>query len=414
MNLKMIKIIAIKESLDLFRDKRTILSMIIIPVIAIPLLVSAIGWFSFSTIKKLQDKTSVIAIMGSELAVDQADLLGNTAGLEVIAPPENLSSAELIHQEHVKLVVSFNDGIETAFDNLAAVETGEQGDEVPFTELPGIDLIYDSTDDEAGIIRSKVENILLEYRDATVTKWLVGQDIKPQIVRPWPIKKVDVAPPAKKAAEFLSKFLPYMILLLCLQSAMYPAMDLTAGEKERSTIETLLVNPVSRVDIVLGKYIAVSLMAIGSAVFTLGSEYIYFKWFVGSFADGAFNLELEPTSILMALALLVPVAMLFSAMLLAISIYARSMKEAQSYIGPLMMLIIFPSMASMIPGVELGWGLTLIPVFNVTLVMKSALLQDYSEILKMITVFGVNGIYAIIGIFIAVKLFEREKVIFRS
>jgi len=195
---------------------------------------------------------------------------------------------------------------------------------------------------------------------------------------------------------------------------MYPAMDLTAGEKERSTIETLLVNPVSRLDIVLGKYIATSVMALGSALFTLVSQLVFFRWLSGNLVEGMISLRIEPSAALAGLLLLLPVALMFAAVLLAISIFARSMKEAQSYVGPLMMLVIFPSMVSLIPGLKLSWATAFIPVFNVTLVMKSALLQDYSQVAMMAAVFLINAFYAVLALLAALRIFQREQVIFRS
>jgi sodium transport system permease protein len=112
--------------------------------------------------------------------------------------------------------------------------------------------------------------------------------------------------------------------------------------------------------------------------------------------------------------MLLPVALTFSAVMLAVCLHARSMKEAQSYMGPLMMLVIFPSMASMIPGLELNLGLAFVPVFNVTLLIRDALLQDYSHLGMMATVFAINLGYAGLALWAAVRMFQREEVIFRS
>jgi len=211
-----------------------------------------------------------------------------------------------------------------------------------------------------------------------------------------------------------ARFLPYIILLLCIQGAMYPAMDLTAGEKERNTIETLLVNPVSRLDIVLGKYVATAIMAMGSALFTLGGQYAYLRWAGDRMVEGGLPFTIDPAALGIGLLLLLPVALIFSALLLAVCIRARSMKEAQSYLGPLMMLVIFPSMANLIPGLKLSIGLAFAPVFNVTLLMRDVLRQDYGDMGLMALVFAINMVYAALALWTAVRMFSREEVIFRS
>ncbi len=428
MNLKLVRVVAGKEMVDLLRDRRTIISMVVIPVVAIPLLIAGISWFSISSMEKLQEKRSPVALLGAEYAGEQLELL---RGAESIALREDLAGGRpadsLVFADGVKLVVEFGPRLPLAFEGLergeahpagagAATEEGVaedlDGDEAG--DGPAVNLYYDSTDDEARVATEKVVALLVSYREQRVRDWLSERGIEARIVKPWTVERRDIAPPKRKAADFVARFLPYLILILCLQGAMYPAMDLTAGEKERSTIETLLVNPVSRLDIVLGKYIATSVMALGSALFTLVSQLVFFRWLSGNLVEGMISLRIEPSAALAGLLLLLPVALMFAAVLLAISIFARSMKEAQSYVGPLMMLVIFPSMVSLIPGLKLSWATAFIPVFNVTLVMKSALLQDYSQVAMMAAVFLINAFYAVLALLAALRIFQREQVIFRS
>lgn len=408
MNLRIINVVAAKELRDLFRDRRTIISMILVPVLSIPLLITGMSWLSLRSIARLQESDITVAVLAME---QDAGLM---AGLEEMdgrfrywnADELELPADSLFDFEDTKVVLEFGPGLEQALENLDQPDLGG--------ETPRIRIYYDSTDDEAKMGGRDLRRQIVDLRDEKLRSWLARNGLREDLTRPWLVDHIEIAPPQKQAAEYVARFLPYLILILCLQGAMYPAMDLTAGEKERSTIETLLVNPVSRLDIILGKYIATSIMALGSALFTLGGEFVYFRWAADSLTKGALQIHLDPGAAGVGLLLLLPVALIFSAVMLALSMYARSMKEAQSYLGPLMILVIFPSMVSMVPGLKLNLAMAFLPVVNVTLLMKDALLQDYSQWGLMLLVFAINLVYAGMALAVALYVFRRESVIFRS
>jgi len=408
MNLHVIRTVAAKELLDLLRDRRTILSMVVIPVLAIPLLVSGVAWFSVHSMRKLESQRARVAVVGEQYAGERLDGLrgGADSALVYETAPQGRTVDSLLQRDGFRAVLEFDAGLPEAFARLDAPADG--------AEPPQVRLHYDSTDDAAKVAGRRLRESLVALREAEVERWIAARGLNPALLQPWTVRHVETAPPQKQAAEMLARFLPYMILLLCLQGAMYPAMDLTAGEKERSTIETLLVNPVSRLDLILGKYVATAAMAMATAVFTLGGEVAFFAWAADRFAKGLIPVHVDPLAALVGLLLLLPVALLFAAVLLAISLYARSLKEAQSYLGPLMMVVIFPAVVSLIPGVGLDWKLAFAPVFNVTLLMKAALLQDFSQPGLMAAVFGINLVYAALALWAALAMFRREQVIFRS
>jgi sodium transport system permease protein len=406
-NLSVIRTVAAKELLDLLRDRRTILSMVVIPVLAIPLLITGISWFSLRSMQSLEEQGARVAVIGAEQGGERLEALRTGERYEFEPAPAGRSVDSLLARDGFRVVLEFDPRLPEA---LARLDRPALGDESP----PEVLLHYDSTDDAAKVVGRRLSERLSELRAAEVQDWIAGRGLHPALLQPWTLRHVETATAKKQAAELLARFLPYVILILCLQGAMYPAMDLTAGEKERSTIETLLVNPVSRLDLILGKYVATAAMALGTAVFTLGGQYAYFAWAADTLAKGAISLHIDPLAALVGLLLLLPVALLFAALLLAISLYARSLKEAQSYLGPLMMVVIFPAMVSLIPGMGLSWKMAFAPVFNVTLLMKAALMQDFSQPALMIAVFFINLGYAALALWAALGMFNREQVIFRS
>jgi sodium transport system permease protein len=202
---------------------------------------------------------------------------------------------------------------------------------------------------------------------------------------------------------------------------MYPAMDLTAGEKERGTMETLLCCPASRADIVIGKFFMVltgSLVAVGfSLISLLGSLLVIGAAFMpgsqGPAAHGAAMPTIDPLGILGVLAMVAPVAVLFSAILFSVSLYAKSSKEAQSYIMPMTFAVVIPCVIGILPGIELNYRLALVPVLNISLVCKE-MLSGAWHWGYIAVIFGSTAIYAAAALGVAVWMFRREDVIFRT
>jgi sodium transport system permease protein len=203
-------------------------------------------------------------------------------------------------------------------------------------------------------------------------------------------------------------------------------MDLTAGEKERGTMETLLCSPVARGDIVLGKFLMVltgSLSAMLLSLASLGAS----AWFAGMLftgggkaaaataakaASGAMPM-IDPVGILGVIAMVLPVAVLFSAVIFTVALFAKSYKEAQSYVAPMMIVVIMPAVVGMLPGIDLNAKFALIPILNLSLVCKEMLSGvwhwDYIAL-----IFGSSCVYAGIALWLAVRMFNREDVIFRA
>ena len=408
MNLHIVGVVAAKELRDLMRDRRTIISMVVIPVLAIPLLLMGVSWLTSRSIEKLESQSAGVVVRGHDQDAGLLDELQSDSSRFVYQLDANpaLPTDSLLARENVAVVLEFGPGLGRALERIASPQSAEPA--------PVIMLYYDSTDDEAKMAGGDLMERLTALRARRLEGWLKERGLRPDLTAPWEVRHVETAPPTRQAAEMLARFLPYLILILCIQGAMYPAMDLTAGEKERSTIETLLVNPVSRLDVVLGKYLATSAMALGSAVFTLGGQYAFFRTLAHRIMPGGLPFSVDPAALGLGLLLLLPVALTFAAVLLAVCLHARSMKEAQSYLGPMMMVVIFPSMASMIPGLKLSLALAFVPVFNVTLLMRDAFMQDYSRLGMMGLVFVINLGYAALALWAAVRMFQREEVIFRS
>ena len=235
------------------------------------------------------------------------------------------------------------------------------------------------------------------------------------LLKPIKIEKQNVADDREVWGERLGGMLPYFIFILCLQGAMAPAADLGAGEKERGTLETLLISPMDRHKLVLGKFFTIATAGIITALITVSSMAI---WGLVLSQGMAVEFVVKIMSMiglvdfLLIFLMLVPVVAVFAAILLSLSIYARSFKEAQSYMGSLIMVVIFPVIIAMMPGVELKGGWVWVPLTNVALAMKE-LFKGTMDYFALFGIFTSTAVIATGLIFFCIHWFNKEKVLFR-
>jgi sodium transport system permease protein len=206
-----------------------------------------------------------------------------------------------------------------------------------------------------------------------------------------------------------------MLILAAFSGGIYAAFDQVAGEKERGTLETLLVSPASRRDIVLGKFGAVvgvclvsSLLSIAGLVIPFVSGLKAFDWL----ARG--EVQLSATAALVVLLVLLPLSVLFAGILLAVSTFARNQKEAQTYLGSLFPLVLVPALLGMILGAESASRLlALVPILNAALIIKQALSGSYDPVFIGLA-FAASAVYAAAALWLATRLFQKESVLIKA
>jgi sodium transport system permease protein len=402
MKLGKIGIVYRKELVDSLRDRRTLFSMVVAPILLMPVLILGMGGLVARSITKLSKELAPIMVLGAEHSAATVEGLKKIKTLKLVPPSTNY--AEMISNRKIRAAIE----ISTGFDE--ALRTGESAT-IRIHKYEG------DVKSQFGV--QQLEHFFRNLHDETVAARLRNRELPAGLVRPFEVVQNNVAPPAKVGGSMLGGIIPYMIIMMCFAGAMYPAIDLTAGEKERGTIETILCSPVSRLELALGKFLMVFTGSMASAVFSMASLTATFylaKYYLGFQGRSGMlfaTLTIDPNSILAVFLIMVPVVVFFAATLLAIALLARSYKEAQSYISPLMMVIIMPAVMSLMPGVELNSKLAWVPVLNTSLVSKEVISGHYPWALIGVT-FASSCIYAAIALGIATRLFEREEVIFRT
>jgi sodium transport system permease protein len=403
MRLRNIGIVYHKELVDSLRDRRTVISMIVVPLLLMPLLTIGMGALSLTLVDQAQKETPRVMILGGADSPGVIAELQQLKDVEVV--PANPDFAEEISNKEIRAAVEIPQGFEA---KLAAGETSTVKIYMYEGEL------------KSGFGADRLQRFFRELRDRTIRKHLEARQLPISLVRPFDIEQQNVAPPEKVGGAILGGLVPYFVILLCLTGAMYPAMDLTAGEKERGTIETILCSPVSRTHLVLGKFLMVLTASIATAILTITSMAVSFgagkKLLLGvtqGEADAALQITITGKAMISIFFIVLPLAVFFSAALLALSLFAKSFKEAQSYISPLMIVAILPAVAAVLPGVELSPALALVPVLNTSLVSKEIITGTYQWGLIAL-IFLSSSVYAVAALAIAVKLFQREDVLFRT
>ncbi len=407
MNLRKVWIIFRKEFLDIIRDRRTLISMVLLPIAVIPMLMLGVGGLMSSQIEKLEKRNSPVILLNSRWAPELLDFLQDTPGLQVIHSIQDSSTAvAMLHDRTVMAVIRVPDGFE---DRLTAQRDAADSLQVRIE--------YDQSNQESQTAMVKVKDALNTYRRQIVQRQLARMNLSPSLMEPFSIQTENRASEAQMTGAALGMFLPYLVIILAMTGCTYPAIDLTAGEKERGTMETLLVSPASRLELVLGKFLTTMLAGFITATLTLLSMTMTLISGASMFSDemggAGLSLSLDPVALLMVFFLFIPLVALFASLLIAIAINARSYKEAQSYVYPLLILIIIPAITSMMPGMETQARMALIPVVNISLILRDTLMGIYNPALIALT-FLTSAAYAGIGIFIAFRVFQKETVLLRT
>ncbi len=382
-----------KEMLDTLRDRRTLLSMVALPLVAIPLLFVVGSKFMSIAEKKAGEEAVTVAVRNLDVV---PGLFNALAGW--------------------KFQIKVKDDVK------AAVEAKEVAMGVEPVLLPDgrkeIRIYVDLTRPASDIAAGKVSAALETFRKNSVKFELLRRGVPEAVMEPFAVNRINIAPKQRMAGFFLGSMMGYFVILLMFAAGMYPAIDMTAGEKERRTLEVYLSSPASRGQIILGKLLAATTAVFVTALLSMLSlvvsvRYASFGKSMKGLADLAAKMPLDAGTISLVLLALLPTAVLAASLMIAIALFAKSFKEAQSYLTPLMMAAIFPLLAGMVPGLQLTPALALIPLFNVCQLIKEIFLGDYSTAAFAVTM-GANILYAALAFAAAVRVFNNEKVLFRT
>jgi sodium transport system permease protein len=398
MNARVVRTIYAKELVDSLRDRRTLISTILLPVFLMPTLLFTMTTITARVVSTAAKEIPAVMVVGGEDSPGVRAELEKSGRFSVRTATSDWKT--LIADKRVRAAVEIPPGFERGLARGSA---------------PAVTLYHFEGELKSGMAVGQLESFFTDLRVRTTTKLLAERGLPASVARPFELKRANIVPPQKTGGNQLGGIVAYFIVMLCIVGAMYPAMDLAAGEKERGTMETLLCSPASRADIVVGKFLMVltgSLAAVGCSLVSMGLTLSIIGSAMKAQGHGP-GVVLDPVGILGLLVMVIPVAVLFSALLFAVSLFAKSYKEAQTYATPIMIAVIVPIVIGILPGIDLDLRLALVPILNISLVCKE-MLSGVWHWGYIAVVFGSTALYAGVALALAVRMFKSEEVIFRT
>lgn len=387
-----------KEGLDTLRDRRAIIAMIVIPMVIFPVIFGGLGFFAIKEVKKAQEKVLKIGLIQAPES-PLVDSLTNQEGFELSDLPSGIDAKDQVDNNGLDAVIVFN---ESFADELNGTGAGE------------LSLHYRSTGN-GGISRNRIMNVIRDYQTSVRETRIKDLGYTLDFINPVKVDFQDTATQQEQIGEAIGGFIPYLFIILCFTGAMYPAIDLGAGEKERGTLETLLTSSAPLIQIILGKLALIvcsglfaaslSMTSMGLAMMSMGSR-------IGDISS-QIGPMLQPLNILLFFSLLFPLTIFFASFLMTLSFFAKSFKEAQSIISPMMALIFIPLIFGMMPWVKLTYVTAAVPILNISLASK-AIFSGNVEWGPVAVVYVSLIALAGIGFVACTKLASKESILFRS
>lgn len=397
--MKIISIVFKKEIMDMFRDRKTIIMSILIPMIMLPLIYGFMGKGMSKEIEEVNKKLKIAVIKEGE-----SKLSGYLDGIDTV---------EVIE------VDDYNKAIDSGKIDTAIIIPKDFDETVKSAQEMNIQLVYDPASSKSRMTMDALNGLVKSFSDNIVKMRLKEKDIDISILTPFNVQqtfmKVETnGETAGRGRLMLAMLLPMLLVMYAASSPLGSAVDLAAGEKERGTLEPLLTTKANRTSLLWGKLFAITVMGMITVVASLAGLVIALKQNPVLFGAEAGKLALDTKSLLFIAILTILLTMVFAAVELAISMYARSFKEAQTYLAPvtiISMLIGFSSYAINVK--SLTNTHFFIPVYNVALCLKEIALGRLS-MLHFWTTTGVMAVVVIASIVFARIMFNKEKVIFRT
>lgn len=441
MNWRNVKLIFHRELRDQLRDRRTLFTIAVLPLLMYPLL--GMAFLQMANFSK--EHPSKVVVLGVENLPEDNPLFGDVEKQEDSKKSKTPSKVQqLVELESRPMDEVWQKAIELeqlkqngedpgrskSVKSIRALLVSESIDclvVVPpdfAKEIDGklqteVRVFSRASDDKSRMASSRVETIFGKYRDSLVRQNLKKKSITSAEIQPFRVAKFDLSSDQSKRAAVWSRVLPFVVFIWALTGAFYPAIDLCAGEKERGTLETLLSSPASRTEIVWGKLFTVIAFSMGTSLLNLLSMSFTGLFVIQSMArmsENAMSIGAPPFFAFgWLIVALIPLSALFSATSLAIASFARSSKEGQYYLMPILLISLPLMMLPMMPGAELDLGTSLIPISGLMLVLRALIENRYTEALQFAApVLAVTFFCCLLVIRWAVNQFNNEKVLFRE
>lgn len=383
-----------KEMREILRDRRMLFLVILMPFFIYPVLFLLMGKVGAGQEEKLQNEKISLFVSGLPDSHELLKLLSADSSL-------------------VLQLRAFDEVMLDSLPESMGLEIPADFDEKIRAGLTASPVLYvDESDYLLSARKENVQALLQAYSNQLLSGRLAAQSLSPAFVEPVSLQVRDISSRDDKLGRLLGTILPSLLLLLIFTGCIYIAIDITAGEKERKTLQTLYVTTASENAIIAGKFLAVASVGLSSAFMNVLSLLLGLQLQMSELGANAelLSFSVSAASWLGLVSLIVLSTAFLAAISMVVAVLANSYKEAQSYITPLMMLVLLPIMVSQLPGLELSAKTALIPMLNISLAMGSLLASDVSYTLVGL-VLAMLVVYILLALWFAGRVFSNENIV---
>ncbi|MHC4695930.1 MAG: ABC transporter permease subunit/CPBP intramembrane protease [Planctomycetota bacterium] len=414
-----IRTIYAKELIDILRDRRTLIAMVVVPIVLYPLLMlGSVQAISYQT-ESLEEEGFRIGVVGETQKERLISLVqhGAAALMQIRArldpdseEAKQLPSTPLAERVEVVTFATREELTQAVSDRAVQIGVVLENERLvpPPNAQNDIEIHADLEEVRSGFAQFQFNEMIGRFKDRIVDNRKRQERLPLLFDRPFNVTVTDLSAPS----SILGQILPLILVLLTITGAIYPAIDLTAGERERGTLESLMVSPVPIFDLIVGKFLVVTTVAIMGATLNLAavSATVYFGGFdkVIASSEGA----IPYATMFFILLCLIPFAVLMSAIMIAVCSYARTFKEAQNYVTPVILAVLIPGGVAALPTTELEGVMLVVPVANMVLLARDLLLGAVVPWWNVLTVLLATTLYAGAAVAVAASVFGTESVVF--
>jgi sodium transport system permease protein len=387
-----------KELIDTHRDGRSNCAIFIFPFLLYPAMLLLMSWIQAKNDEEAQAFTVRVGIVGEAQLPAAAERVGKTEG--VIAVP----------------LESEPTTFEAADVQALLVIPADLGDRIARGDSVKVELRYKDADNKSSEAAHRLRPVLDEIRLDLALLWARSRGAQAESPPAIAVERNDISSKQEVGRYVAALLIPYLLIFMIAAGAMQTAVDATTGEKERSTLETILATAATRAELVLGKVLAVLTASVTGAVTGIVGLWLTFAVLaksVGAMQSQALELSIGPDKMLWLFLTLLPAAIFLSAALVAIGCFARSMREGQTYATYVYMASVFLGLGSFTQSEAPPVRQFFIPILNTALLQRE-ILTDTVQAAHAIAAVGSSSVLAAIMLFIAVRLFSNEQVLFRT
>ena len=416
-----------REVRDQLRDRRTLFMIFVLPILLYPIMGLAASQFSVA----FSEKPRKVWVIGVENLPESPKLLNEAEdGFASLLFDIPRDARRLVVATKPAKGMWVGNGAREQFVrarevNVVIIVPSDLREKLEKHQTSEINVLYISSDESSQVTYSRIREVLSRWQKSLIGARLKQDHLPSNYIEVLKLKPDDVATAEEVGGSMWGRLFPFLLVMMSLTGAFYPAIDICAGEKERGTMETLLICPASRAEIVMGKFFTVLLASVMTALLNLISMGLT-GWGLAAklgkmsaaTAGGAAKYEgmmspPSPTAAFWIVLILIPLAVFFSAICLSLAVLARSMKEGQYYMTPLYIICLPLIFITLMPGIKLDGFYALVPITGVSLLLRSLILGEYTLASQyFIPVLVPTIVYGAIALRWAVNQFQREDVLF--